>query len=98
MFLKRLDVIGFKSFAERISVDFVKGVTAVVGPNGSGKSNILEYKILQEKGPAHNREFEANVSLKGEVLGVGSGRSKKEAEQHAAQEALAKLQKHHMKQ
>ncbi|MGX4295989.1 chromosome segregation protein SMC [Bacillus sp. JK62] len=42
MFLKRLDVIGFKSFAERISVDFVKGVTAVVGPNGSGKSNITE--------------------------------------------------------
>ncbi len=38
MFLKRLDVIGFKSFAERISVDFVKGVTAVVGPNGSGKA------------------------------------------------------------
>ena len=42
MFLKRLDVIGFKSFAERISVDFVKGVTAVVGPNGSGKSNITD--------------------------------------------------------
>ena len=42
MFLKRLDVIGFKSFAERISVDFVKGVTAVVGPNRSGKSNITD--------------------------------------------------------
>ncbi|XJZ28469.1 chromosome segregation protein SMC [Bacillota bacterium Lsc_1132] len=42
MYLKRLDVIGFKSFAERISVDFVKGVTAVVGPNGSGKSNITD--------------------------------------------------------
>lgn len=42
MFLKRLDVIGFKSFAERISVDFVKGVTAVVGSNGSGKSNITD--------------------------------------------------------
>ena len=40
MFLKRLDVIGFKSFAERISVDFVKGVTAVVGPNGSGKATL----------------------------------------------------------
>lgn len=38
MFLKRLDVIGFKSFAERISVDFVKGVTAVVGPNGAEKA------------------------------------------------------------
>lgn len=34
--------MGFKSFAERISVDFVPGVTAVVGPNGSGKSNITD--------------------------------------------------------
>lgn len=42
MFLKRLDVVGFKSFAERITIDFVSGVTAVVGPNGSGKSNIID--------------------------------------------------------
>ncbi|MGJ7910652.1 chromosome segregation protein SMC [Neobacillus sp. LXY-1] len=42
MFLKRLDVIGFKSFADRIGVDFVQGITAVVGPNGSGKSNITD--------------------------------------------------------
>ncbi|MBA9024902.1 chromosome segregation protein SMC [Peribacillus huizhouensis] len=42
MFLKRLDVVGFKSFAERVSVDFVPGVTAIVGPNGSGKSNIID--------------------------------------------------------
>jgi chromosome segregation protein len=42
MFLKRLDTVGFKSFAERISVEFVPGVTAVVGPNGSGKSNITD--------------------------------------------------------
>lgn len=42
MFLKRLEVIGFKSFAERIGVDFVPGVTAVVGPNGSGKSNVTD--------------------------------------------------------
>lgn len=42
MHLKRLDIVGFKSFAERISVDFVQGVTAVVGPNGSGKSNITD--------------------------------------------------------
>ncbi|MGE6258719.1 chromosome segregation protein SMC [Heyndrickxia sporothermodurans] len=42
MFLKRLDIVGFKSFAERIAVDFVSGVTAVVGPNGSGKSNIID--------------------------------------------------------
>jgi chromosome segregation protein len=42
MFLKRLEISGFKSFAERVSVDFVPGVTAVVGPNGSGKSNITD--------------------------------------------------------
>src|SRR5690625_1305623 len=42
MFLKRLESVGFKSFAERIKVEFVPGVTAVVGPNGSGKSNITD--------------------------------------------------------
>ncbi|WP_341322659.1 chromosome segregation protein SMC [Solibacillus sp. FSL H8-0523] len=42
MFLKRLEVVGFKSFAERIGIDFVPGVTAVVGPNGSGKSNVTD--------------------------------------------------------
>src|SRR5690625_2811794 len=42
MYLKQLESVGFKSFAERIRVDFVPGVTAIVGPNGSGKSNIID--------------------------------------------------------
>ncbi|WP_162805698.1 chromosome segregation protein SMC [Sporosarcina sp. PTS2304] len=42
MFLKRLEITGFKSFAEKIQIDFVPGVTAIVGPNGSGKSNIID--------------------------------------------------------
>lgn len=42
MYLKRLESVGFKSFAERVNIDFVPGVTAVVGPNGSGKSNITD--------------------------------------------------------
>lgn len=42
MQLKRLTAYGFKSFADKIEVDFDRGVTAIVGPNGSGKSNITD--------------------------------------------------------
>lgn len=42
MYLKRLDMQGFKSFAEKICLDFNSGITSVVGPNGSGKSNIAD--------------------------------------------------------
>lgn len=42
MFLKRIELKGFKSFADRTELEFVPGITAVVGPNGSGKSNISD--------------------------------------------------------
>ncbi|VEF48434.1 chromosome segregation protein SMC [Bacillus freudenreichii] len=42
MFLKQLNIYGFKSFAEKTELEFVPGVTAVVGPNGSGKSNVTD--------------------------------------------------------
>jgi ribonuclease III len=51
----------------------------------------IEYKILLEKGPAHNREFISQVFLNNRELGSGMGRSKKEAEQQAAQKSLLML-------
>lgn len=42
MFLKRIEIKGFKSFADRLHIDFNPGITTVVGPNGSGKSNISD--------------------------------------------------------
>ena len=42
MFLKCLDIYGFKSFADKTHIDFSEGITALLGPNGCGKSNIVD--------------------------------------------------------
>ena len=42
MQIKKMEVQGFKSFADKTVIEFPEGVTAIVGPNGSGKSNISD--------------------------------------------------------
>jgi ribonuclease III len=51
----------------------------------------VSYEIASEVGPPHDRRFEIRATVSGDELGIGSGRSKKEAEQAAAQRALEKL-------
>jgi ribonuclease III len=50
-----------------------------------------EYRVVSETGPDHQKQFEMEVWIKGQLSGRGTGKSKKEAEQRAAKEALAML-------
>ncbi len=57
-----------------------------------GKNNELPvYKTINETGSAHDKTFEIEVSYEGTIIGTGTGKSKKEAQQKAAKEALMKL-------
>ncbi|BAC13482.1 ribonuclease III [Oceanobacillus iheyensis] len=52
------------------------------------KDQKIEYRIIEEKGPSHNKEFVAEVVIQEKAAGIGTGRTKKEAEQRAAKNAL----------
>lgn len=54
-------------------------------------SLLPQYRTVKETGPSHNRTFYVEVSVHGEVVGMGSGKSKKEAQQNAARHALETL-------
>lgn len=57
MFLKNLEIFGFKSFADRTRISFADGITALLGPNGCGKSNVVDAVkwVLGEQGAKNMR-------------------------------------------
>lgn len=73
MQLKRLQLLGFKTFADKTEIEIDRGMTAVVGPNGSGKSNIVDALlwVLGEQNPRILRGLSAQ-----DVIFAGSERRK----------------------
>lgn len=74
-------------------VDFFDDYKSVLQEYVQTDKRSLEYKVVDEQGPAHNREFTVEVMIDGIVYGKGTSHSKKSAEQEAAKDALAKAQK-----
>ena len=55
------------------------------------KNQTLAYRLVGESGPDHDKEFQVELTLNGEVVGMGTGSSKKRAEQAAARQAIERL-------
>lgn len=74
-------------FGAETSVDFKSELQELLAQRGTRVS----YEVVKADGPAHDRRFEVAARVDEEVAGTGSGRSKKEAEQEAAERALERL-------
>lgn len=69
-------------------LDFKSALQELLAQRG----DVVAYEVLGEQGPPHRRTFEVAATVNGEVLGRGEGRSKKQAEQQAAREAVQRMQ------
>lgn len=70
---------------ENLTVDYKSLLQQIVQQE---QGEILEYELIEERGPAHNKEFFMAAKLNNNVIGKGRGKSKREAEQNAAKVAL----------
>lgn len=73
--------------------DFLKDYKSLLQESVQTVKKSVTYKLIDESGPAHHKEFKVEVIIDGLVYGVGIGNSKKEAEQNAAKEAYQKRAK-----
>ena len=72
------------------NADFFKDYKSLLQETIQTTHNILEYRLVKEEGPAHNKSFEYDLLIDGIVFGHGVAGTKKEAEQLAAKDALTK--------
>ncbi len=71
-------------------VEFIVDYKSILQERVQADKRSISYYISKEEGPAHNKTFEAVCDMEGIILGRGIGKTKKEAEQNAAKEALNK--------
>lgn len=81
----RFVVPAIKNYSMKKSRDYKTTLQEIVQKNPGEK---LQYVLVAESGPDHNKHFVVEVHLNSNIIGKGGGRSKKEAEQQAAREAL----------
>jgi ribonuclease-3 len=74
-------------YARRERLDFKSELQERLARDGT----VVSYEVVSEEGPPHDRLFEVRATVAGDEVGAGSGRSKKEAEQAAAERALERL-------
>lgn len=91
--IKLLERIVFKLIDAGIELDVKDYKSQLQELAQADSSRIISYKTVSESGPAHNKVFEVEVYMDEILMGSGKGRSKKEAEQNAAKEALNKVAK-----
>lgn len=97
---------GYPAACEMIIRNFKDEIRRIEekGDEGDYKTDVQEvcqrefdtlpvYRVVKETGPDHEKTFEVKLTIRNRLLGMGIGRSKKEAEQQAAREALEKLKK-----
>lgn len=82
---------------ENHEIDFFEDYKSILQEYVQTDQKSLEYKLVEESGPAHNRSFKVEVIIEGIVYGKGKAKSKKSAEQKAAKDALSKTQKGRLK-
>jgi len=90
-----------KSFVMDIALEYIENQTTFMNDYKSHLQELVQtnqksvtYRLIQESGPAHDKMFEVEVIVEGIIYGTGTGKSKKEAEQNAAANAIKKKAGH----